>query len=64
MKRSEFEQHLRRHGCRLAREGAKHSIWENPTSGSSAAVPRHGELKRGTVRRICIDLDIPQPWGR
>jgi hypothetical protein len=30
MKRAKLMQHLRKHGCELVREGARHSIWRNP----------------------------------
>lgn len=48
------------------REGARHSIWAigGPESERIAAVPRHDEIKTGTVRAICKDLDIPSPAGR
>ena len=48
------------------REGARHSVWAigGPESERIAAVPRHNEIKTGTVRAICKDLDIPMPAGR
>jgi mRNA interferase HicA len=48
------------HGCALVRQG-KHEIWWNPTNGATAAVPRHIELARFTIRQICRDLGIPEP---
>ncbi|MCZ7581398.1 MAG: type II toxin-antitoxin system HicA family toxin [Fimbriimonadaceae bacterium] len=61
MKRSEFERHLRSSGCRLEREGGRHAIWLNAANGATAAIPRHNEIKRNTVRRICSDLGIEKP---
>jgi mRNA interferase HicA len=61
MKRQRLIQHLRRHGCALVREGSRHSIWRNETSGALTAVPRHSEIKELMVRKICSDLDIEQP---
>jgi mRNA interferase HicA len=61
MKLADLERHLRLHGCVLYREGAAHSIWFNPTSHKIASVPRHREIKEGTVRAICKQLEIPQP---
>ncbi len=64
MKRRDFEQHLTRHNCYVRREGASHTIFTNADNGKSAAVPRHGEIKTATLRRICHDLDIATPHAR
>jgi mRNA interferase HicA len=64
MKLRDFEQHLKRHGCYVRREGGGHTIYTNPANGKSAAVPRHTEIKTATMRRICQDLDIPAPLTR
>jgi len=61
MKLAELERHLRHHGCALYREGATHSIWFNPALNKIASVPRHREIKEGTVRAICKQLEIPRP---
>lgn len=61
MKLAELERHLRRHGCTLFRQGGGHAIWLNPTNRKIASVPRHREIKEGTVRAICRQLDIPSP---
>jgi mRNA interferase HicA len=61
MKRKELVKHLRRHGCRLLREGALHSIWENPDKQRQTAVPRHREIVEFTAMRICDQLEIPRP---
>jgi mRNA interferase HicA len=61
MKRRDFEKHLAQHGCMLRREGAGHSVYVNATATRSSSVPRHNELKAGTVRAICKQLGIPQP---
>jgi mRNA interferase HicA len=60
VKRRELERHLREHGVELLREGGKHSFWGFDRE-RSAAVPRHPEIKPGTVRAICRDLGIPPP---
>lgn len=52
--------HLRRHGCRLKREGGSHSIWINPRTGLTDGVPRHSEIKEGLARRICRNLSVPE----
>ncbi len=45
MKRKELEKKLRKAGCYLKREGASHSLWINPQTGVTEAVPRHTEIK-------------------
>ena len=47
MKRQELEKKLRRAGCYLKREGSSHSLWINPHTGVTEAVPRHREIKNG-----------------
>ena len=61
MKLAELERHLRQNGCVLHREGGAHSTWLNPTSHKITSVPRHREIKEGTVRAICKQLEIPRP---
>lgn len=61
MKRLDFERHLREHGCTLWREGGAHAVWWNPANRQMAPVPRHREIKPGTVRMICKELEIPRP---
>jgi mRNA interferase HicA len=63
MKRSELLAHLYSHGCWLEREGGRHSIWINPTTGDIQAVPRHREIKKFTAKSICNKLGIPEPPG-
>jgi mRNA interferase HicA len=61
MSRRELIRHLERHGCVLLREGSRHSVYYNPASGKTSAVPRHTEIAEPLVRRICRDLEIPEP---
>jgi predicted RNA binding protein YcfA (HicA-like mRNA interferase family) len=61
MKRRDLLAHLRRHGCRFVREGGEHSIWENPANSQRTAVPRHREIIDYTARKICRQLEIPEP---
>ncbi|HUR53375.1 MAG TPA: type II toxin-antitoxin system HicA family toxin, partial [Gemmataceae bacterium] len=63
MNRRKLEAHLREHGCSLHHNGAKHDIWVNPVNEQLASVPRHKQIKKGTVRGICRTLDIPLPDG-
>jgi mRNA interferase HicA len=61
MKLADVERHLRLHGCVLLREGGAHTIWFNPQRPKVASVPRHREIKEGTIRAICKQLEIPRP---
>lgn len=61
MKLRDLEKHLRDHGCILAREGGRHSIWQNPANGKAAPVPRHREVKENTVRSVLRQLEISPP---
>jgi mRNA interferase HicA len=58
MKREALLRHLRRHGCRLLREGGRHSWWHNPAQNKRSAVPRHNEIDDDLARKICRDLGI------
>jgi hypothetical protein len=61
MKRYALLQHLRGHGCILKREGAAHSLWENPRTGHVEAVPRHTEIADLLARKIRHGLSLPEP---
>jgi len=60
VKVTDLERHLRNHGCVLYREGGSHATWLNPTNRKIASVPRHREIKTGTARAICKQLEIPE----
>lgn len=64
MKRDKLLKHLNAHGCRPNREGGRHTIYSNAAGSRKSAVPRHREIKPGTVRNICADLGVPLPKGR
>ena len=61
MKRRDLIAHLSSHGCKLLREGARHSWWVNPTNNRRSAVPRHTEVNDFLARKICRDLGVPIP---
>jgi predicted RNA binding protein YcfA (HicA-like mRNA interferase family) len=61
MKRHELVKHLKGHGCQLLREGARHSIYLNPANRKTSTVPRHIEIANKLARKICKDLEIPEP---
>ena len=61
MKLADLERHLCQQGCVFLREGGDHTVWFNPQRRKITSVPRHREIKEGTVRAICKQLEIPQP---
>ncbi len=61
MKRRDLVRHLEAHGCRLLREGGNHSIFVNPAAGITSTVPRHSEINDFLARKICRDLQVPNP---
>jgi mRNA interferase HicA len=61
MKLRHLERHLRSQGCQFFREGGAHSVWLNPANRKLASVPRHREIKEGTVLGICKQLEIARP---
>ena len=61
MKRVDLIRHLESHGCRLLREGGSHSVYLNPAARKTSTVPRHREVDDFLARKICRDLDVPQP---
>jgi len=64
MKRHELLRHLRHYGCILKREGARHSLYQNPVNGIVEAIPRHVEIDNKLAERICKELEIPFPGKR
>jgi len=44
MKRKNLIQHLRENGCVFIREGARHSVFFNPSIKKLSTVPRHTEI--------------------
>ena len=61
MKRQDLVRHLESHGCYLLRDRGKHSVYVNPANNRASAVPRHREINDFLARKICRDLDIPEP---
>ncbi|MEL7237913.1 MAG: type II toxin-antitoxin system HicA family toxin [Planctomycetota bacterium] len=59
MKRRDLIKHRESHGCRLLREGGRHSIWCNADNTRRSAVPRHNEINDYLANKICRDLGIP-----
>ena len=61
MKRLDLIRHLESHGCVLLREGGRHSVYINPAASASSVVPRHREINEFLFRKICRDLQVPEP---
>jgi hypothetical protein len=61
MKRRDLISYIERRGCRLLREGKKHSIYFNPTNNQTSAISRKREINEFLARKICRDLGIPEP---
>ncbi len=61
MKRKDFIRHLESHGCEFMREGGSHTVYVNRAAQKSSAVPRHREINDYLARKICRDLQVPEP---
>ena len=61
MKRADLIRHLEANGCQLLREGANHSVYVNRIARKTSTVPRHREIHDYLARKICRDLEIPDP---
>jgi mRNA interferase HicA len=61
MKRRDLVRYLLQNGCRLVREGVRHSWWENAALNKRTAVPRHTEIVDLLARKICKDLGLEPP---
>lgn len=59
MKRDALLRHIRKNGCFLKREGRSHSLWTNPDTGVTEAVPRHNEIPENLAKKICKELSVP-----
>lgn len=59
MKRRDLERHLRQHGARFDRHGAKHDWWIS--DDGRATIPRHNEIKPAVARAICAQLGVAAP---
>jgi len=61
VKRTDLVRHLEQNGCELLREGGKHSVYINRAARRVSTVPRHREIDEYLARKICRDLEIPEP---
>ena len=58
MKRKDFIRHLEKNGCEFLREGANHTVYVNKLEKKVSTVPRHREIDKNLVKKICKDLGI------
>lgn len=61
MKRIDLIRHLEKHGCEFLREGGSHTVYVNRKAKKSASVPRHREINDYLARKICRELEVPEP---
>jgi mRNA interferase HicA len=61
MKRLDPVRYLQPHGCVLLREGGAYSVFVNRVTRKATSVPRHREINDFLARKICRDLQIPEP---
>ena len=61
MKRRDLIRHLEAHGCEMLREGGNHTVYVNRAKRKTTAIPRHREVNEFLARKICQDLEIPEP---
>jgi predicted RNA binding protein YcfA (HicA-like mRNA interferase family) len=56
MKRRDLIKRLTLEGCILLRNGGKHDIYHNPTTGATQPVPRHVEINEILAKKIIQSL--------
>lgn len=61
MRRRDLIRHLEGTRCILLRQGKKHSVYFNEAKKKVSTVPRHKDINDLLVRKICRDLEIPNP---
>jgi len=61
VKRRDIIRHLEEQGCEFLREGGNHTVYVNRAKRKATTVPRHREVNNFLVRKICRDLEIPEP---
>lgn len=61
MKRIDLIRHLEAHGCEFLREGGNHTVYVNRKARKTSSIPRHRETNEYLVKKICRDLEVPEP---
>ncbi|MBI2024452.1 type II toxin-antitoxin system HicA family toxin [Candidatus Giovannonibacteria bacterium] len=60
MNQKQFIKYLLKQGCIFIREGARHSVFFNPSTKRLSTVPRHNEINKFLAKKICRDLGIKE----
>ncbi|MFP4068531.1 MAG: type II toxin-antitoxin system HicA family toxin [Spirochaetaceae bacterium] len=60
VKRTDLVRLLERHGYRLIRQGANHSIYSN--GEKTIPVKRHSQFDRITANELCKQAGLGKPW--
>lgn len=63
MKRQDLIRHIEAHGCEFLREGGNHTIYVNRLAQRVSSIPRHREINDFLARKICRDLQVPDPMA-
>lgn len=61
MKRIKLIRHLEQCGCEFMREGGNHTVYVNRVAQRASAILRHREINDFLGRKICRDLQVPEP---
>jgi mRNA interferase HicA len=61
VKRVDLVRHVEANGAELLREGGNHSVYVNRRARRTSVIPRHREVNEYLARKICRDLEIPEP---
>jgi predicted RNA binding protein YcfA (HicA-like mRNA interferase family) len=61
MKRRDLIRHLEAHGCQGLREGGNHTVYVNRATQKTSTVLRHRQINEFLARKICRDLQVPDP---
>ena len=60
MKRNKIIKHIIENGCLFDREGSNHTVYFNPKTSKSSAIPRHREIDDILCNKICKQLGVPE----
>jgi mRNA interferase HicA len=61
LKRRDLIRHIEKNGCEFLREGGEHTVYVNRKDKKVSTIPRHREIDEYLTKRICKNLNIPEP---
>lgn len=61
MKRVDLVRYLEARGCEFLREGGNHTVYVNRNASKASSIPRHREINEYLAKKICRDLEVPEP---